>query len=147
QRVRRVRRDVVHHAGVPAAHEAPHHVGAHAPEPDHSKLHSTVLLGARYSATGRGRGDDVTMWSAGEPKGERRQDHQRPARQRGLGPLREEAGDGGAAAAAPRPGATGLAHFVDRTCPLPNGLADGSITDSVAMADEQATSLNEPQGY
>jgi hypothetical protein len=40
ERLHRVLRDIVHYALVTAAHEAPHHVGAHAPETDHADLHA-----------------------------------------------------------------------------------------------------------
>src|SRR6184192_3457815 len=39
----RGRRDVVHHAGMAAAHETTHHVRAHATQPDHADLHCCLL--------------------------------------------------------------------------------------------------------
>src|SRR5207247_2610482 len=39
----RGRRDVVHHAGMAAAHETTHHVRAHATQPDHTDLHCCLL--------------------------------------------------------------------------------------------------------
>ena len=38
-----LRRSIVHHAGVSTPHEAPHHVGTHAPETDHAELHRVPL--------------------------------------------------------------------------------------------------------
>ena len=35
---------------VTAAHEAPHHVGAHAPETDHAELHHSLLCAAATAA-------------------------------------------------------------------------------------------------
>src|SRR5207249_4561697 len=39
-----VRRDIVDHALMAAAHQAPHHVGAHPAQTDHSQLHSKLLV-------------------------------------------------------------------------------------------------------
>jgi hypothetical protein len=50
--------------------------------------------------------------------------------------LAQEAGDRRAATAASCPGAAGIADIVDRTGTLTDGLADGSVTNSMAVADE-----------
>ena len=42
-----VRAAVVHDAGVAVLHEAPDHVGAHAPEADHSELHRSSFRRSR----------------------------------------------------------------------------------------------------
>ena len=51
----------------------------------------------------------------------------------------EQAGDRRATAAAGGAGAARLAHFVDRAGTLTDGLANGSVTDSVAVTDEQGS--------
>ncbi len=43
-------RDVVDDAGVARPAEAPHHVGAHTPEPDHAELHHSLLCVAATAA-------------------------------------------------------------------------------------------------
>jgi hypothetical protein len=54
-----------------------------------------------------------------------------------LGP--QQAGDRRAATAAARSRAAGVAHLVDRTGTLTDGLANGSVTNSMAVADEQGS--------
>ena len=49
----------------------------------------------------------------------------------------EETSDGRAAAAASSSGAASGADLGDGTGPLPHGRANGSVTNSVAMTDEQ----------
>jgi len=50
--------------------------------------------------------------------------------------IAQEAGDRRSAAAAAGPGAAGVTHLIDRTSTLTDGLANGSVTNSMAVADE-----------
>ena len=52
QRFHRGRTRVINHTLVALPREPSHHVGAHASQPDHPKLHLTLLI-SREHATGR----------------------------------------------------------------------------------------------
>ena len=62
QRRHRVGAHVVDHAGVPVAHQAPHQVGPHATESDHSELHGILQVGDQLQATIRPTGRAVRPW-------------------------------------------------------------------------------------
>jgi bacterioferritin len=55
----------------------------------------------------------------------------------------DERADGWKASAAGRPGAARPTHFVDRSRAVANTLADGSITDALAVTDEQEDLLGD----